>query len=123
MSAPPIVLILVSVGLNVVGQLVLKTGVGRLGALSLSGGMTLSTAARLITNPLIWGGLAIYVFGTFFWLAALSRVELGYAYPFLSLSYVLILVSSWVFLREEVSATRVVGVAVICIGVCVVAGG
>src|SRR5258708_3909781 len=119
----PIVLILVSVGLSVVGQLLLKTGVSRLGALGLGGTGTFTTARRLISNPGVWTGLGVYRLGTFFWLAALSRVELGYAYPFLSLSYVLVMLTSWAFLREDVAPARFLGVVVICFGVYAVAAG
>jgi multidrug transporter EmrE-like cation transporter len=119
----PVILILASVTLSVAGQLVLKSGVDRLGSLSLSRGGAIVAAARLVTNPLIWLGFAIYGVGTFFWLAALSRVELGYAYPFLSLSYVLVMLASWLFFREELSVSRCLGVAVICLGVYAVAGG
>ena len=119
----PVVLILLSVFLGVVGQLVLKAGVGRLGALALGGTGVHRVAWRVFTNPIIWGGLATYGLGTFFWLIALSRVELGYAYPFLSLSYVLVMVAAWIFFKEQVSLPRLLGVAVICFGVYAVAGG
>jgi multidrug transporter EmrE-like cation transporter len=118
----PVVLILLSVCLGVAGQLVLKAGVGRLGSLSLGQTGALHVGWRIFSNPVIWGGLATYGLGTFFWLIALSRVELGYAYPFLSLSYVLVLVTSWIVFKEQMSLLRLVGVAVICFGVYAVAG-
>jgi multidrug transporter EmrE-like cation transporter len=118
----PIVLILLSVSLGVVGQLVLKAGVARLGALSLGESGALRVGWRISTNPVIWAGLATYGLGTFFWLIALSRVELGYAYPFLSLSYVLVMLTSWIVFKEQMSLLRLVGVGVICFGVYAVAG-
>jgi len=119
----PVALILISVGTSVVGQLLLKAGVMRIGTLSLGGRNTMSTALRIGGNPIIWCGLGVYVLSTLFWLTALSRVDLGYAYPFVSLSYVLVMLTSWIVLREEVSVLRVVGVAIICCGVYAVAGG
>jgi drug/metabolite transporter (DMT)-like permease len=116
-----IVLILGSVLLGVVGQLAMKAGLNRLGALSLQEQGIVGVAWRLGLNPLIIGGLGTYAISVFFWLAALSRVELGYAYPFISLSYVLILMGSWAFFREEVSWWRALGVTAICLGVIVVA--
>ena len=47
-----------------------------------------TTLWRMATNPYVVIGLLIYVGGTVFWLSALSRVDLSYAYPFASLSYV-----------------------------------
>jgi drug/metabolite transporter (DMT)-like permease len=75
---------------------------------------------RIATSPWVILGLAIYASGTFFWLVALSRVELSFAYPFASLSYVLILAASWAFLGETVSLLRLAGVVTICLGVLIV---
>lgn len=119
----PVPLILGSVLLGVVGQLLLKSGLNRLGALSLGGYGALTAAWRIGISPLIWAGLGLYAVGTLFWLAALSQVELAYAYPFISLTYVLILVASWLFFREQLSLLRVLGVAAICLGVSIVAIG
>ncbi|HEX2923419.1 MAG TPA: EamA family transporter [Chloroflexota bacterium] len=76
--------------------------------------------ARLAFNPLVLLGLGVYSCGTFLWLVALSRVELSYAYPFASLNYVFVLVASWWVLGEQPSVMRVVGVALICVGVLIV---
>lgn len=119
----PVAFILASVSLGVVGQLVLKAAVARIGPLALGDGRVLKVAWRVFSAPGVWAGLSLYGVGTLFWLVALSRVDLGYAYPFISLSYVLILLASWWFLGEEVSPLRLVGVAVICLGVYVVAAG
>jgi drug/metabolite transporter (DMT)-like permease len=119
----PVVLIIVSVTLGVVGQLILKAAISRgTGALIPTGG-PVAAIGRIVANPGIWAGLAVYGAGTFFWLVALSRVELGYAYPFISLSYVLILLASWTLFGEKLSWWRVGGVAAICFGVYVVAAG
>lgn len=113
----PVAIILTSVLIGVVAQLILKGGVARLGPLALGGGSPVGVAWRIGSNPQIWGGLALYGISTFLWLIALSQVQLGFAYPFLSLSYVLIVLTSWIFLSEEISLWRVVGVAAICVGV------
>jgi drug/metabolite transporter (DMT)-like permease len=119
----PVAVILTSVVLGVVGQLLLKAGLNRIGPLGLQTHGAPMIVWRIGTNPRIWAGLSLYAIGLLFWLAALSQVELGYAYPFISLSYVLILIASWVFFQEQISLLRVVGVAAICLGVYVVASG
>ncbi|MFN8637782.1 MAG: EamA family transporter [Chloroflexota bacterium] len=118
-----IVPILLSVVIGVVGQLILKTAMTSVGPLSLQGGQRLKTALAIGLNPRVWAGLGLYGFSLLFWLVGLSRVELGYAFPFLSLSYVLILVFSWALLRESIGWMRLVGVASICLGVTIVAAG
>jgi drug/metabolite transporter (DMT)-like permease len=121
MSPPSI--IITSVILGVVGQLLLKAGLNSIGPLDLTRQGAWGVAWRIGANPRIFGGLGLYGVSVLFWLAALSRVDLGYAYPFLSLSYVLILVASWAVFREEISRWRVLGVVAICLGVFVVASG
>ena len=119
----PVALTLSSVLLGVVGQLLLKAGMGRVGPLRLGGTSAVAVARRMFSVPQVWGGLSLYGVAMLFWLAALSRLELSYVYPFLSLSYVLIVLAARLFLREAVSPTRVVGVAAICLGVFLIARG
>lgn len=113
--------ILLSTVLGVGGQLLLKHGMTRLGAQTLSPSNVGEVGLRIATSPWVILGIAVYVSGTFFWLVALSRVDLSYAYPFASLSYVLILASSWLLLGEAVSVLRLLGVVAICLGVFIVA--
>jgi uncharacterized membrane protein len=47
-------------------------------------------------------------------------VALSFAYPFVSMSYVLIILASRVLLGEPVSLLRWVGVLVICAGIIIV---
>src|SRR5919197_391968 len=112
---PAVVPILSSVLLGVIGQLVLKAGVSSLGPIALRGNRLLTTLRRVIFQPWIVAGFALYGLGMLFWLVALSQVELGYAYPFISLSYVLILIASRVLFGEELSAMKMFGVASICL--------
>ena len=109
--------IVVSGALGVAGQLVLKWSVADLGPLDLRLNTALPVIWALATNSLVILGLGITVSGTFFWLVALSRVDLSYAYPFASLNYIFVLLCSWWILGERPSPVRVIGVVVICLGV------
>jgi drug/metabolite transporter (DMT)-like permease len=112
-----IVYILISVLAGAVGQIMLKKGMSSMGPLTFAFSELGSMLWRIGTNAFVVGGLAIYVSGTLFWLMALSRVELSYAYPFASLSYVVMLVASWLLFREDISVMRVLGTVVIGLGV------
>lgn len=111
--------------LGVIGQLALKIGMSKIGAVSLAGGgggrSILSLAWSIGTNLYVIGGLITYGAGVFFWLIALSRASLSYTYPFASLSYVLVILVSFFVLREKINLLRLAGVLVICLGVMVVA--
>jgi len=112
-----IIYILISVLTSTVGQLLLKIGMNNMGSITLNSNQFLSTSWKMATNPHVFIGLVIYLAGTIFWLAALSRVDLSYAYPFASLSYVVMLVASWMMFDEKITLSRLLGTVVIGIGV------
>ncbi|MBV7333826.1 4-amino-4-deoxy-L-arabinose transferase [Chloroflexi bacterium TSY] len=89
-----IVLILMTVGLNVSGQFLMKRGMNSVGAISGDMEGLVSGLIRAIFNPFVMGGIFVYGLSTICWLVLLSRVDLSYAYPALSLGYVLITLAS-----------------------------
>ncbi|MEI7555279.1 EamA family transporter [Candidatus Chlorohelix sp.] len=113
--------VLISVALNVVGQLVLKRGMSDLGPLSLTEHSIIDLFMAIATNVFVIIGAFIYAGSVLFWLVGLSRVPLSYAYPFISLSYVAILAASFFILGEQLNLLRLAGVALICFGVMLVA--
>jgi drug/metabolite transporter (DMT)-like permease len=112
--------IMISVLGGAVGQILLKKGMGSMGPLTLSLGKLGEVLWRIGTNPYVIAGLAIYVTGTVFWLVALSRVDLSYAYPFASLSYVVMLAAAWLLFKEDLSLMRLAGTAVVFLGVLLI---
>ena len=72
-------------------------------------------------EPHILGGLTCYVISVVVWILALSRVQVSIAYPMLSLGYVVTAFIAWAFMGEAVSAMRMSGIAVIIVGVFLVA--
>ena len=115
-----IIYILISVLGGAVGQIMLKKGMGEMGTITLGTGNILGTLWRMATDPWVFWGLALYGFSVIFWLAALSRVDLSYAYPFASLSYVIMLVASWGLFHENISLLRLAGTLIIGIGVLLI---
>ena len=112
-----IIYILISVLGSVVGQLLLKKGMNSMGPVTLRLNQLPSVLWRMATNLNVFIGLVIYLVGTVFWLAALSRVELSFAYPFASINYVFMLVASWMMFDEKITLSRLFGTVVIGIGV------
>jgi multidrug transporter EmrE-like cation transporter len=51
------------------------------------------------------------------WLLALQRLELGYAFPFMALSFVLIPVSANLFLGEPLPIVQLLGLALVVAGI------
>ena len=114
-------LILIGVFLNAVAQLLLKQGMLRVGAFSLDAAGLWSAAPKAMTNAFVWGGLLSYVVSVGVWLVVLSRVDVSYAYPMVSLGYVFAVIVAWAVLRESVSPVRGLGVLVVCLGIYLIA--
>lgn len=110
-------LVLASVACGAVGQLTLKAAMNSLGSLQFS----VEALLRMATNPLLIVGVAIFAVSTLLWLFALAKADLSFAYPFLSLTYIAVLVGGAVLFREAVTPMRVIGFAVIVTGVWIVA--
>jgi glycosyltransferase involved in cell wall biosynthesis len=116
-------LILLSVALAAVAQLTLKHGMNQVtshGDVPLDLGQPADTLRRIITNVSVWGGLATFVLSAAVWLVVLSKASLSFAYPFASLTYVLILVFDRFVLREPISGLRYGGVALIIAGLLLI---
>jgi len=111
--------ILTSVAVGAVGQLILKAAVNSMGKLELS----LSTLVGLATNPLLLLAMGLYGVSAVLWLLALMRAELSFVYPFLSLTFMAVLVGSAVLFNERVSVLRVAGFLIIISGLIIIARG
>lgn len=114
----PFLLIVVAVCFSVTGELLLKSGMNQIGVLSFAN--LIPTLGRILVHPRLLGGFACFALGAGFWLAAISRVPLSWAYPMLAMGYVLILLFSAILLREPVSLLRWSGVLLICVGMILV---
>jgi drug/metabolite transporter (DMT)-like permease len=117
-----IVFILTSVAMAAIGQLVLKFGVDQI--VKNTAGVVLrdpiSTVGRIARTPAVWGGLALFGMSAAMWIVVLSRTSLSFAYPFASLTYVLILLFDRLVLNEPVSGLRYGGVALIIAGLVLI---
>jgi multidrug transporter EmrE-like cation transporter len=117
-------LILFSVVLGVGGQLSLKHGVG----VASSGG-----SARIVhsldprsilmffqsaaANKFVIFGFLFYLVSAASWLIILSRVDLSFAYPMISIGYIVIVVLSKYIFNEPVTTLRIAGTLLVCAGV------
>ena len=116
-------LILISVLLAALAQLTLKHGMNQVthhGELPLSLRSPGTTFVRIASNISVWAGLLTFVASASVWLVILSRTSLSFAYPFASLTYVLILLFDRLVLHEPVSVLRWGGVALIVGGLLLI---
>jgi drug/metabolite transporter (DMT)-like permease len=112
-------LILFTVVTNAAAQIMLKKGMMSLGALKLAGeGITglVQTVFQVVFQPFVFLGLCTFVISMASHLVVLSKVELSFAYPFLSLAYVIVTAYAFFVFGENVTLWRVAGIGAICFG-------
>ena len=81
-------LILLGVMLNAAAQLLLKAGMAEIGHFEFSLANVIPIGFKMAGNIPILSGLVAYVVSVAVWLLVLSRVQVSYAYPMLSIGYV-----------------------------------
>lgn len=110
-------LLLIGVLLNAGAQLLLKAGTNHIGEFSFSFANILPIGWQLATNLYIIGGLSCYVISVGLWIMVLSRVEVGFAYPLLSIGYIVNAIAAFYLFGEDLSLIKITGIFVIIIGV------
>lgn len=115
------VFIAATVLLTVYGQLVLKWQASLSGPLPHGAFSTLDYLGRMLLNPWVISGLLAAFAASLCWMLALKKLPLSTAYPFTSLSFVLILVFAALFFHEPLTAPKIIGTALIMAGIVVMA--
>lgn len=109
-----IYIILFSILLGAVGQIAFKFGAVRIPD-------TGSLLVKMIAAWPILAGLGLYGVSTLLWIYALRTVELSYAYPLISLGYVLVFIASFFLFHEAIGLLRLGGMVLILAGIVLVA--
>jgi len=113
----PKILLFFAIFAAVTGQLLMKTGLNQLGALT---DINLAVFFRMIFNPYVFGGIASYGIGFIAYLFALSRLDQSFAYPMFALGYVLVPLYNWIVMHEPFSVARLVGILLVLVGVSLI---
>jgi drug/metabolite transporter (DMT)-like permease len=121
MGVKTTLLALFSVFLATAGQLILKTGMQKVGYIgSQRLGKPVQLLFQVATTWQVILGLLLFVISAVSWLLVLSRVPLSFAYPFAGLTYLLITLFGRFVLQEQVPALRWLGIALIIAGILLV---
>ncbi len=106
---------------TVYGQLVLKWQMAGAGALPPGGLDKLLFLLKLFANPWIMSGLVAAFLASLAWMAAMTRFEMSYAYPFMSLAFVIVMAFGALFLGESLGLAKVAGTLMVIAGLVVLA--
>jgi multidrug transporter EmrE-like cation transporter len=118
-EVPGALAIAATIVFTVYGQLIVKWRVGKAGAIPLGTTDRIEYFLRLFVSPWMltaWAGVGV---AAVCWVYALTKFELSRAYPFMSTTFVLVLIGSAVFFHEHLSVLRIAGLTLIVAGLVV----
>lgn len=108
---------------TVYGQLIIKWQVGQAGAMPEPTGAKISFMFGLLLNPWIISGFVAAFLAALCWMAAITRMELSHAYPFVGATFVFVLIGSGLFFGEAITPLKIAGTALIVLGIIVASQG
>jgi multidrug transporter EmrE-like cation transporter len=114
-------LVMTGVILNALAQSMLKLGAIRLGENPFSGRSPVEIALAVLGQWPYLAGFACYGVSLVVWIFALTRVPVTIAYPMLSVGYILNALIARIWLGESLSAGGWGAMALICLGVALLA--
>ena len=79
------------------------------------------TGINSLASPLVWWGILVVIASFLSWLYVLKYIPLTIAFPLSRVVDVLVPLSCWIFLGETISARRWCGIALVVIGLAIVA--
>ncbi len=109
------VIIMASVCMGAIGQLLFRVGMKKVGPVSIV--RVWAMLFKILTVPEVFIGFMLFGISSILWLSVISRNQVSYAYPMVSLGYILVLVLSALWLHEPISIAKVFGVLIIGLGV------
>ncbi len=115
--------IFITVIFTVYSQLIMRWQVSLAGPLPADLSGKLVYIATLLLNPWVMSGIVATLLAGVSWMLAMTKFEISYAYPFVSLNYVLVLVAGFLLFQESMSIMKLAGTALVILGIIVIAKG
>jgi multidrug transporter EmrE-like cation transporter len=75
----------------------------------------------LLLDPWIASALGAAFIAALFWIAAMTKLPLTTAYPFMSLPFIIVAILAALFLNEPLNAARLAGIGMVVAGLIVIA--
>lgn len=77
----------------------------------------------LLLNPWIWCSIVLTLISALSWMLVMNKVPLSFAFPFLSISYGLIIVYGKIFFGEPITLNKLVSIGLIAVAMVVMHKG
>lgn len=110
-------LVLNGIFFTTLAQVLLKIGMQRFGAFEINAGTLWTVALQAATSWEIVLGIFCYGISLINWLIMLSRLDISFAYPMMSIGYVATALCAYFYLGEQLGPMRIAGTLVIMLGV------
>ena len=115
-------LLIISVCFNVTANILLKKGVLAAGGISGQKSQLIPEIIKVGFSPLVLIGLFLYGLSFIVWLRVLTFSDLSKSYPiFAAIVFLMTTVGSTIFLKENVSLFRILGMIIMLSGIYIVA--
>jgi len=111
--------ILLTILFTVYGQIVIKWQVQLAGSFPLDKIEKIQYIIKLLLNPWVISSFVCAFLAAISWMAAMTKFDLSYAYPFMSLAFALVLFLSAIFFKETVTITKSLGLGLIILGIII----
>jgi drug/metabolite transporter (DMT)-like permease len=118
-----IMTILASVALAAVAQITLKHGMDQVAGVVGKEAAAAATFRQATLTAAVWLGLVLFGLSALVWLMVLKSTDLSFAYPFASLTYVIIVGYEALWKHGSVPGLRWAGVGFIVAGIVLVSRG
>ena len=115
--------ILSTIFFTVYSQLVIRWQMSEVGPLPPGILEKIQFIAALFLNPWILSSVLATFLAGVSWMLAMMRFEISYAYPWVSLNFVIILLLAILFLGESYTHLKLLGTVLIMMGIILVARG
>jgi len=111
--------ILLTIFLTVYGQIIIKWQVNMAGTFPDQAIEKIFFIGRLLLNPWIISSFLAAFLASLSWMAAMTKFPLSFAYPFTSLSFVLVMFLSFFFFYEPITIPKALGMGLIITGIVI----
>lgn len=108
---------------TIYGQIVIKWQMAKVGSLPHPVYDRVVLLLSLFLNVWIISAFLSAILAALCWMAAMTKFELSYAYPFMSLSFVIVLILSCTLLHETINLPKIIGLIFIVCGIIISSQG
>ena len=112
------IILILAITFNAVANILMKVGMLR----EKPGTSLVDLLLNMLLNPVLIVGIICFALGLAAYCFVLTKLNLSVAYPIMtSVGYVIVIIASWLFLKETITLIQIVGFTFIIAGVWMVA--